>query len=126
MTLRREAFLDHVRECGEYETLQEAERASRVKLALFGEVRAQLAARPPEEFALTCSRCRTPSRRPRNGSSALPRLGPPAAEVHCRYVAEWVGTKRRWSLSADVAEAAAVREVAADCPGTAVAYEPVP
>ncbi|MFB8753820.1 hypothetical protein [Streptomyces parvulus] len=57
MTLRREAFLDHVRECGEY---------------------------------------------------------------------EWVGTKRRWSLSADVAEAAAVREVAADCPGTAVAYEPVP
>ncbi|MEU8604732.1 HNH endonuclease family protein [Streptomyces parvulus] len=51
---------------------------------------------------------------------------PPAAEVHCRYVAEWVGTKLRWSLSADEAEAAAVREVAADCPGTTVTYEPVP
>ncbi|MEU8606126.1 MULTISPECIES: DUF2267 domain-containing protein [Streptomyces] len=57
MTLRREAFLDHVRERGEYETVQEAERASRVVLALLGahlvgEVRAQLAARLPEEFAL--------------------------------------------------------------------------
>ncbi|MET9141972.1 HNH endonuclease family protein [Streptomyces parvulus] len=51
---------------------------------------------------------------------------PPAAEVHCRYVAEWVGTKLRWSLSADEAEAAAVREAAADCPGTTVTYEPVP
>ncbi|MFE1996403.1 HNH endonuclease family protein [Streptomyces parvulus] len=48
---------------------------------------------------------------------------PPAAEVHCRYVAEWVGTKLRWSLSADEAEAAAVREVAAGCPGTTVTYE---
>ncbi|WP_406840466.1 DUF2267 domain-containing protein [Streptomyces sp. AHU1] len=57
MTLRREAFLDHVRERGEYETVQEAERAARVVLALLGahlvgEVRAQLAARLPEEFAL--------------------------------------------------------------------------
>ncbi|RDD84163.1 DUF2267 domain-containing protein [Streptomyces parvulus] len=57
MTLRREAFLDHVRERGEYETVQEAQRASRVVLALLGahlvgEVRAQLAARLPEEFAL--------------------------------------------------------------------------
>ncbi|MZE71413.1 HNH endonuclease family protein [Streptomyces sp. SID5789] len=51
---------------------------------------------------------------------------PPAAEVHCRYVAEWVGTKLRWSLSADEAEAAAVREVAAGCPGTTVKYEQVP
>ncbi|ANP50680.1 uncharacterized protein (DUF2267 family) [Streptomyces griseochromogenes] len=57
MTLRREAFLDHVRERGEYETVQEAERAARVVLALLGahlvgEVRAQLAARLPDEFAL--------------------------------------------------------------------------
>ncbi|MFE2359002.1 HNH endonuclease family protein [Streptomyces parvulus] len=51
---------------------------------------------------------------------------PPAAEVHCRYVAEWVGTKLRWSLSADEAEAAALHVVAADCPGTTVTYEPVP
>ncbi|MFI6768125.1 DUF2267 domain-containing protein [Streptomyces sp. NPDC050355] len=57
MTVRREAFLDHVKERGEYDTLQEAERAARVVLALLGahlvgEVRAQLAARLPDDFAL--------------------------------------------------------------------------
>ncbi|WP_432111939.1 DUF2267 domain-containing protein [Streptomyces sp. YPW6] len=57
MTLRREAFLDRVKERGEYGTVEEAERAARVVLALLGahlvgEVRAQLAARLPEEFAL--------------------------------------------------------------------------
>ncbi|MGW0633124.1 DUF2267 domain-containing protein [Streptomyces sp. NPDC002758] len=57
MTLRREAFLGHVKERGEYDTPQEAERAARVVLALLGahlvgDVRAQLAARLPEEFAL--------------------------------------------------------------------------
>ncbi|MFE7379115.1 DUF2267 domain-containing protein [Streptomyces zhihengii] len=57
MTLRREAFLDHVKERGEYGTVEEAERAARVVLALLGahlvgEVRAQLAARLPEGFAL--------------------------------------------------------------------------
>ncbi|MFD9635472.1 DUF2267 domain-containing protein [Streptomyces violascens] len=57
MTLRREAFLDHVSERGQYETRAEAERAARVVLALLGahlvgEVRAQLAAHLPEEFAL--------------------------------------------------------------------------
>ncbi|WP_122614675.1 HNH endonuclease family protein [Streptomyces sp. Tu 4128] len=49
---------------------------------------------------------------------------PPAAEVHCRYIAEWVGTKLRWTLSADEAEAAALREVAVGCPGQTVTYEP--
>ncbi|MGY6024867.1 DUF2267 domain-containing protein [Streptomyces spinosirectus] len=57
MTVRREAFLHRVKERGEYETPQEAERAARVVLALLGahlvgDVRAQLAARLPEEFAL--------------------------------------------------------------------------
>ncbi|MGH4031118.1 DUF2267 domain-containing protein [Actinomycetota bacterium Odt1-20B] len=57
MTVRREAFLGHVKERGEYDTLLEAERASRVVLALLGahlvgEVRAQLATRLPDEFAL--------------------------------------------------------------------------
>jgi uncharacterized protein (DUF2267 family) len=57
MSLRREAFLDHVQERGEYGSLQEAERAARVVLALLGahlvgEVRAQLAACLPDEFAL--------------------------------------------------------------------------
>ncbi|MFE9292000.1 DUF2267 domain-containing protein [Streptomyces olivaceus] len=57
MTLRREAFLDHIKERGEYDTAQEAERAARVVLALLGahlvgDVRAQLAAYLPEGFAL--------------------------------------------------------------------------
>ncbi|MCX5165516.1 DUF2267 domain-containing protein [Streptomyces sp. NBC_00264] len=57
MTVRREAFLDQVQERGEYGSRQEAERVTRVVLALLGahlvgEVRAQLAARLPEGFAL--------------------------------------------------------------------------
>ncbi|MFD7068701.1 DUF2267 domain-containing protein [Streptomyces sp. NPDC059913] len=57
MALRREAFLDRVKERGKYTTEQEAERAARVVLALLGahlvgDVRAQLAARLPEGFAL--------------------------------------------------------------------------
>ncbi|MFI9645160.1 DUF2267 domain-containing protein [Streptomyces sp. NPDC052040] len=57
MNLRREAFLDRVKERGEYDSLQEAARAARVVLGLLGahlvgEVRAQLAARLPEDFAL--------------------------------------------------------------------------
>ncbi|MFF1569381.1 DUF2267 domain-containing protein [Streptomyces sp. NPDC058293] len=57
MTLRWEAFLDQVKERGKYESAQEAERAARVVLALLGAhlvggVRAELAARLPETFAL--------------------------------------------------------------------------
>ncbi|MCF3120464.1 DUF2267 domain-containing protein [Streptomyces arenae] len=57
MALRREVFLEHVKERGEYDTVAEAERAARVVLALLGahlvgEVRAQLAGRLPEGFAL--------------------------------------------------------------------------
>ncbi|MFI6495623.1 DUF2267 domain-containing protein [Streptomyces sp. NPDC050564] len=57
MTVRWEAFLDQVTERGEYDSRQEAERAARVVLALLGahlvgEVRAQLASRLPEGFAL--------------------------------------------------------------------------
>ncbi|MDT0616585.1 HNH endonuclease, partial [Streptomyces sp. DSM 40712] len=44
-------------------------------------------------------------------------------EVHCRYVAEWVGTKLRWSLAADETEVAALREVAAGCSDQSVTYE---
>ncbi len=51
---------------------------------------------------------------------------PPAAEVHCRYVAEWVATKLRWRLAADEAEVVALREVAASCPVQTVTYEPAP
>ncbi|MDN3249761.1 HNH endonuclease family protein [Streptomyces sp. ZSW22] len=49
---------------------------------------------------------------------------PPAAEVHCRYVAEWVATKLRWSLTADETEVAALREAADGCPEQSVTYEP--
>ncbi|GAA2768863.1 hypothetical protein GCM10010103_79070 [Streptomyces paradoxus] len=49
---------------------------------------------------------------------------PPAAEAHCRYVAEWAATKLRWSLAADEAEVAALREVAVGCPEQTVTYEP--
>src|SRR4051812_4001640 len=57
MTLRREAFLDQVKERGEFDAVEEAERAARTVLALLGahlvgEVRAELAARLPEAFAL--------------------------------------------------------------------------
>ncbi|MEV4041086.1 DUF2267 domain-containing protein [Streptomyces umbrinus] len=57
MTLRREAFLGHVKERGEYDSAEEAERAARVVLALLGahlvgDVRARLAACLPEAFAL--------------------------------------------------------------------------
>ncbi|MEU0098391.1 DUF2267 domain-containing protein [Streptomyces sp. NPDC006267] len=57
MTLRWEAFLDKVRERGEYGTRTEAERAARVVLALLGahlvgRERAELAARLPEAMAL--------------------------------------------------------------------------
>ncbi|GAA2279642.1 MULTISPECIES: DUF2267 domain-containing protein [Kitasatospora] len=57
MTLRWEAFLDRVRERGEYDAPEDAERAARVVLALLGahlvgQVRADLAARLPEAMAL--------------------------------------------------------------------------
>jgi hypothetical protein len=49
---------------------------------------------------------------------------PPATEVHCRYIAEWVGTKLRWALSADETEVAALAEVATGCPEQTVTYDP--
>ncbi|MER7577886.1 DUF2267 domain-containing protein [Streptomyces sp. NPDC126514] len=57
MTLRPGAFLARVKERGDYDTAEDAERAARVVLALLGahlvgEVRAQLAARLPESFSL--------------------------------------------------------------------------
>src|SRR4051812_48394169 len=57
MVMRWEAFLDQVKERGAYENTEEAERATRTVLALLGahlvgEVRADLAARLPEDLAL--------------------------------------------------------------------------
>jgi hypothetical protein len=48
---------------------------------------------------------------------------PPAADVHCRYVGEWVGTKLRWGLAVDDAELAALEGETSDCPGQTVTYE---
>jgi hypothetical protein len=47
---------------------------------------------------------------------------PPATDVHCRYLAEWVGTKLRWNLTADDTETAALRQQAAGCPLQTVTY----
>ncbi|GAA1502094.1 hypothetical protein GCM10009760_64850 [Kitasatospora kazusensis] len=57
MTLRWEAFLAEIQERGEYDTPQDADRAARVVLALLGahlvgDVRAELAARLPENLTL--------------------------------------------------------------------------
>ncbi|MBI0383018.1 DUF2267 domain-containing protein, partial [Streptomyces albiflaviniger] len=57
MRMHWDAFIAAIQERGEYPTPQEAERASRVVLALLGahlvgEVRAELAARLPESLAL--------------------------------------------------------------------------
>ncbi|BFV56471.1 DUF2267 domain-containing protein [Kitasatospora sp. CMC57] len=57
MTLRWDTFLEEVRERGEYDTQEEAERAARVVLGLLGahligDVRTDLAARLPETLAL--------------------------------------------------------------------------
>ncbi|MET8413452.1 DUF2267 domain-containing protein [Streptomyces sp. NPDC005195] len=57
MPIRREAFLANIQERGEYATTEEADRAARVVLALLGAhlvgtVRAELAARLPETYAL--------------------------------------------------------------------------
>jgi hypothetical protein len=51
---------------------------------------------------------------------------PPAANVHCRYAAEWTATKLRWSLTTDDTELAALNDLAAACPGQTVTYTPVP
>ncbi|MEE1797559.1 HNH endonuclease family protein [Streptomyces sp. JV176] len=48
---------------------------------------------------------------------------PPAESARCTYLVDWTATKLRWSLSADEAEVAALRELAADCPDSTVQYE---
>ncbi|MEU9647202.1 HNH endonuclease family protein [Streptomyces sp. NPDC048188] len=48
---------------------------------------------------------------------------PPAAEAHCRYIAEWVATKLRWNLTADETEVTVLREAAGGCPDQRVTWE---
>ncbi len=51
---------------------------------------------------------------------------PPAKAAYCTYAADWTSTKLRWNLSADTAERAALRKLAAGCPTTTVSFTPAP
>lgn len=106
MTLRREAFLDRVKERGEYDSLQEAERAARVVLTLLGahlvsEVRARLAARLPEDFALILLN-------PLQSAEPLP------PERFVRATAAWIEGATEQTAAWDVS---AVLSTAADAAG---------
>ncbi|MER5201134.1 DUF2267 domain-containing protein [Streptomyces sp. NPDC002755] len=104
--MRWEAFLDRVQERGQYATPQEAERAARTVLALLGahlvgEVRAELAARLPETFALILLN-------PLQAGEPLP------PERFVRAVAAWVEGASEQTAAWDVS---AVLSVAADAAG---------
>ncbi|MGW2598144.1 DUF2267 domain-containing protein [Streptomyces klenkii] len=106
MTLRREAFLEHVKERGKYPTLQEAGRAARVVLALLGahlvgQVRAQLAARLPEDFALILL-------------NPLQSAEPLSPERFVRATAAWIEGATEQTAAWDVS---AVLSTAADAAG---------
>ncbi|MFE5484089.1 HNH endonuclease family protein [Streptomyces sp. NPDC056527] len=51
---------------------------------------------------------------------------PPLPDAHCRYVGEWTATKLRWGLTADQAEADALKVYAEACESTVVHYTPAP
>ncbi|MGW5733155.1 MULTISPECIES: DUF2267 domain-containing protein [Streptomyces] len=104
--MRWQAFLDHVQERGEYATPQEAERAARTVLALLGahlvgEVRAELAGRLPETFALILL----------NPLQAPEPLSP---ERFVRASAAWIEGASEQTAAWDVS---AVLSVAADAAG---------
>ncbi|MFG2557086.1 DUF2267 domain-containing protein [Streptomyces sp. NPDC048581] len=106
MTMRWEAFLDQVKERGAYETTEEAERATRTVLALLGahlvgEVRAELAARLPENLALVLL----------NPLQAHEPLSP---ERFVRATAAWIEGATEQTAAWDVG---AVLSVAADAAG---------
>jgi uncharacterized protein (DUF2267 family) len=106
MVMRWEAFLDHVKERGGYESTEEAARAARTVLALLGahvvgEVRAELAARLPEELALILV----------NPLQAREPLSP---ERFVRATAAWIEGASEQTAAWDVS---AVLSVAADAAG---------
>ncbi|MEV6947105.1 DUF2267 domain-containing protein [Streptomyces sp. NPDC051172] len=106
MTVRREAFLNRVRERGEYATLEEADRAARVVLALLGAhlvggVRARLAARLPEDFALILL-------------NPLQSAEPLSPERFVRATAAWIEGATEQTAAWDVS---AVLSTAADAAG---------
>ncbi|MEV6653467.1 DUF2267 domain-containing protein [Streptomyces sp. NPDC051219] len=96
MVMRWEAFLEQVQERGEYASPEEAERASRVVLALLGahvvgSERTELAARLPEACALVLL-------------NPLPAAEPLTPERFVRAAAAWIegATEQtaRWDVSA--------------------------
>lgn len=104
--MRWEPFLDRIRERGVYETDQEAERAARTVLALLGahlvgEVRAELAARLPEELALILL-------------SPLHAREPLSPERFVRATAAWIEGATERTAAWDVS---AVLSVTADAAG---------
>lgn len=106
MVMRWEPFLDRIRERGVYETDQEAERAARTVLALLGahlvgEVRAELAARLPEELALILL-------------SPLHAREPLSPERFVRATAAWIEGATERTAAWDVS---AVLSVTADAAG---------
>ncbi|MEU9916233.1 DUF2267 domain-containing protein [Streptomyces sp. NPDC051001] len=106
MVMRWEAFLDQVKERGGYESTEEAARAARTVLALLGahvvgEVRAELAARLPEELALILV----------NPLQAREPLSP---ERFVRATAAWIEGATEQTAAWDVS---AVLSVAADAAG---------
>ncbi|MFC9734339.1 HNH endonuclease family protein [Streptomyces roseolus] len=51
---------------------------------------------------------------------------PPLPDAQCRYISEWTATKLRWGLTADQAEADALKVYAEACETTVVQYTPAP
>ncbi|MFF7300497.1 DUF2267 domain-containing protein [Streptomyces sp. NPDC008265] len=103
MPIHRESFLAHVQERGEYETTQEADRAARIVLALLGAhlvgtVRADLAARLPETYALVLL-------------NPLPASEPLSPDRFVRATAAWIegATEKTalWDIGAVLSTAAA-------------------
>ncbi|MDX2560893.1 DUF2267 domain-containing protein [Streptomyces sp. TX20-6-3] len=106
MRLHWQTFLDKVQERGDYNSPQEAERAARTVLALLGahlvgDVRAALAARLPETFALVLL----------NPLQATEPLSP---ERFVRATAAWIEGATERTAAWDVS---AVLSVAADAAG---------
>lgn len=51
---------------------------------------------------------------------------PSARDVTCTYAVDWVTAKLRWRLTADRAEAKALRTIAAGCKNATVKFTPAP
>ncbi|NSC25507.1 DUF2267 domain-containing protein [Streptomyces albus subsp. chlorinus] len=106
MRMRWEAFLSAVQERGEYPSRGEAQRVARVVLALLGahlvgEVRAEVAARLPEAFALVLL-------------NPLPAAEPLSPERFIRATAAWIEGATEQTATWDVS---AVLSVVADSLG---------